>query len=99
MGCDHSRWTPPGQGKLDGLSPILAPLKPVKDQVTVITNTRLQNAYPGTHDTSNAGVSERGERQTHRELGLFLRHDSRPDRSQADGSRDASWPRSNSPWI
>jgi hypothetical protein len=54
MGCDHSRWTPPGQGKLDELSPILAPLKPVKDQVTVITNTRLQNAYPGTHDTSNS---------------------------------------------
>src|SRR5436190_24207424 len=54
MGCDHSRWTPPGEGKLDELSPILAPLKPVKDQVTVITNTRLQNAYPGTHDTSNA---------------------------------------------
>jgi hypothetical protein len=54
MGCDHSRWTPPGQGKLDQLSPILAPLKPVKDQVTVITNTRLQNAYPGTHDTSNS---------------------------------------------
>jgi Protein of unknown function (DUF1552) len=54
MGCDHSRWTPAGQGKLDQLSPILAPLKPVKDQVTVITNTRLLNAYPGTHDTSNA---------------------------------------------
>src|SRR6266481_8357635 len=54
MGCDHSRWTPAGQEKLDQLSPILAPLKPVKDQVTVITNTRLQNAYPGTHDTSNA---------------------------------------------
>src|SRR6185503_16845368 len=36
------------------LSPILAPLKPIKDHVTVITNTRLQNAYPGTHDTSNA---------------------------------------------
>ena len=54
MGCDASRWTPPGQGKLDELSPILAPLKPVKDQVTVITNMRLQNAYPGTHDTSNA---------------------------------------------
>src|SRR5438067_129551 len=54
MGCDQSRWTPPGQGKLDELSPILAPLKPVKDQVTVITNTRLLNAYPGTHDTSNS---------------------------------------------
>src|ERR1051325_3286475 len=54
MGCDGSRWTPPGEGKLEELSPILTPLEPVKDQVTVITNTRLQNAYPGTHDTSNA---------------------------------------------
>jgi hypothetical protein len=33
---------------------ILAPLEPVKDHVTVLTNMRLQNAYPGTHDTSNA---------------------------------------------
>ena len=54
MGCDHARWTPPGEGKLDQLSPILAPLQPVKEQVTVFTNMRLQNAYPGTHDTSNA---------------------------------------------
>ncbi len=54
MGCDHSRWTPPGQGQLSELSPILAPLQPVKDQVTVVTNMRLQNAYPGTHDTSNS---------------------------------------------
>jgi hypothetical protein len=55
MGCDHSRWIPAGQGELGELSPILTPLKPIKDQVTVITNTRLQNSYPGTHDTSNAG--------------------------------------------
>jgi len=54
MGCDQARWTPPGEGQLDTLSPILAPLKPIKDHVTVITNTRLMNAYPGTHDTSNA---------------------------------------------
>jgi len=54
MGCDQARWTPPGEGNLDTLSPILAPLKPVKDYVTVLTNTRLMNAYPGTHDTSNA---------------------------------------------
>ena len=54
MGCDHSRWTPPAQEKLSELSPILHPLDPVKDQITVITNTRLQPAYPGTHDTSNA---------------------------------------------
>lgn len=54
MGADQARWTPAGEGNLDTLSPILAPLKPVKDQVTVLTNTRLMNAYPGTHDTSNA---------------------------------------------
>src|SRR5712691_7721104 len=54
MGCDRARWIPPGQGELQELSPILSSLKPVKDQVTVLTNTRLQNAYPGTHDTSNA---------------------------------------------
>ena len=54
MGCDHSRWTPPGE-KLTELSPILHPLEPIKDHVTVITNTRLQNSYPGTHDTSNSG--------------------------------------------
>src|SRR5437763_7664492 len=54
MGCDHSRWIPPGQGKLGELSPILAPLQPVKDQLTVITNMRLPNAYPVTHDTSNS---------------------------------------------
>src|SRR5688572_24403746 len=54
MGCDQARWTPPGQGKLDELSPILKPLEPVKDKITVITNLRLPNAYPGTHDTSNS---------------------------------------------
>ena len=36
------------------------------------------------------GVSERGERQTHGELGLFFGHDRRPDRGQADGPRDAA---------
>jgi hypothetical protein len=54
MGCDASRWTPAGSGALGELSSSLSSLKPVKDHVTVITNTRLQNAYPGTHDTSNA---------------------------------------------
>src|SRR4030095_7559574 len=54
MGCDHARWIPSGQGELRELSPILVPLSPVKDHLTVITNMRLQNAYPGTHDTSNS---------------------------------------------
>ena len=55
MGCDRARWTPPGQGELQELSPILATLEPVKKQLTVITNLRLEQSYPGTHDTSNSG--------------------------------------------
>src|SRR5262245_8369664 len=58
MGCDGTRWTPPGgngevTSPLRELSPILSPLAPVKDHVTVVTNTELQNAYPGTHSSSN----------------------------------------------
>src|SRR5215208_1835342 len=54
MGCDLSRWTPPGKDKLDELSPILSSLEPVKQHVSVLTNMELRNAYPGTHATSNA---------------------------------------------
>jgi len=53
MGCDQSRWTPPGD-TLDQLSPILESLAPVREQVTVISNLELQNAYPGSHATSNS---------------------------------------------
>jgi hypothetical protein len=56
MGCDRPRWTPKGGvgEKLDELSFILAPLAPVKKHVTVVSNTELRNAYPGTHATSNS---------------------------------------------
>ena len=54
MGCDLPRWTPPGTGRLLELSPTLQSLTPVVDQLTVITNLELKNAYPGTHATSNA---------------------------------------------
>ncbi len=54
MGCDITRWTPPGEKSLHELSPSLSSLAPVKQHVTVITNMELQNAYPGTHATSNA---------------------------------------------
>jgi len=53
MGCDQSRWTPPG-ATLDQLSPILNSLAPVREHVTAITNLELQNAYPGSHATSNS---------------------------------------------
>src|SRR4051794_34695092 len=61
MGCDITRWTPRtpagkggGDEKLGELSPILKSLEPVKQHVSVLSNMELQNAYPGTHATSNA---------------------------------------------
>jgi hypothetical protein len=54
MGADLTRWTPKATGKLDELTPILSSLEPVKRQVCVLSNMELQNAYPGTHATSNA---------------------------------------------
>ena len=43
MGCDLSRWTPPG-GTLSDLSPTLQSLRPFVDQLTVISNLELKNA-------------------------------------------------------
>jgi hypothetical protein len=54
MGCDQSRWTPTGEGKLGELSPILRSLDPVKEQLLVLSNMELANAYPGSHATSNS---------------------------------------------
>jgi uncharacterized protein DUF1552 len=54
MGCDLPRWTPPGASGLTELSPTLQSLRPFVDQLTVISNLELKNAYPGTHATSNA---------------------------------------------
>ena len=55
MGSHIASWTPPGEaGPLKELSPSLSPLAPVQDQLTVVTNLELRNAYPGTHATSNA---------------------------------------------
>jgi hypothetical protein len=53
MGCDHSRWTPKGQ-TLDKLPFILESLAPVREQINIISNLELANAYPGSHATSNS---------------------------------------------
>ncbi|WP_404306403.1 DUF1552 domain-containing protein [Neorhodopirellula lusitana] len=53
MGYSPQQWTPQGD-TLDQLPSSLQPLEAVKDQLTVITNTDLKNAYPGSHATSNS---------------------------------------------
>jgi hypothetical protein len=55
MGAHLADWTPRGKGNdLGELSPILQSMKPFTDQLTVVSNLELKNAYPGTHATSNA---------------------------------------------
>ncbi|MBK7927951.1 MAG: DUF1552 domain-containing protein [Bryobacterales bacterium] len=54
MGAHMPEWTPQQTGRLTELSPSLRALAPVLDQLTVVTNLELRNAYPGTHATSNA---------------------------------------------
>jgi hypothetical protein len=54
MGCDITRWTPKSEKTLDELSPILSSLEPVKQNISIVTNLELKNAYPGSHATSNA---------------------------------------------
>jgi len=54
MGCDLPRWTPSAVGRVVDLPPTLQSLAPVANQLTILSNLELKNAYPGTHATSNA---------------------------------------------
>jgi hypothetical protein len=55
MGFNPETWTPAGEsGELGELPSSLEPLSGVKDQLTVMTGMDLQNAYPGSHATSNS---------------------------------------------
>src|SRR6056297_1822987 len=53
MGFNPAEWTPKSE-TLDDLPSSLAPLGAVKDKVTVVSGMDLQNAYPGSHATSNS---------------------------------------------
>ncbi len=53
MGFNPAEWIPK-DNTLDQLPSSLKPLESVKDQVTVLTGMDLQNAYPGSHATSNS---------------------------------------------
>jgi hypothetical protein len=53
MGFNPARWIPAGED-LSKLPSSLQSLASVADQVTVLTGMDLQNAYPGSHATSNS---------------------------------------------
>jgi len=55
MGSVIGQWTPAQTGRIIELSPTLNALMPVLDQITILSNTELKNAYsPGNHATANA---------------------------------------------
>src|SRR5437867_11321738 len=55
MGMNPAPWIPKVEGRITELSQSLASLMPFLDQVTVISNTELKNAYaPGNHATANS---------------------------------------------
>lgn len=53
MGYNPAEWTPDGE-TLERLPSSLQSLEPVKDQLVVFSGMDLQNAYPGSHATSNS---------------------------------------------
>jgi len=54
MGAAPGKWAPGGDGAITELSPILNPLAPFLDRVTVISNLEHKNAYAaGNHATAN----------------------------------------------
>ena len=54
MGMNPVPWTPKAEGRITELSPSLASLTPYLDDLTVVTNLELRNAYTtGNHASSN----------------------------------------------
>jgi len=53
MGCNPKEWIPTGD-TLDVLPSSLSPLQDIKEHVSVLSGMDLQNAYPGSHATSNS---------------------------------------------
>src|SRR5213592_1455214 len=55
MGSNISQWMPKDAGRITELSPTLNSLTPFLNQLTVLTNLELRNAYlNGSHATSNS---------------------------------------------
>jgi hypothetical protein len=56
MGSNFAQWAPSKTGMITELSPILRPLTPYLDRLTVLSNIENKNAYsPGNHATANSG--------------------------------------------
>jgi len=98
MGCDNTRWAPPAQERLDVLSATLEPLEAVKQNVSVISNLELANAYPGTHATSNCAFLSAARPSSPKAPITSSARRSTRSRPSTSGRRRNS-PRSRCRWI
>ena len=100
MGAHIEQWTPKGVGKISELSPTLASLNSVIEQITVISNLELKNAYsPGNHATANCSFLSAAKAKMTEGRRLRIGHDRRPNCGQADRRTKLRCLRLNWPWT
>ena len=91
MGTHQPLWMPRQEGRITELSPILSSLTPRIDQMTVLSNLQLKNAYSaGPTMRPPMRVLERCPREENGRQRLRAWDDGRPDRCQADQHRDSA---------
>ena len=77
------------EGRSTELSPTLSSLEPVKQHVTAISNLELQNAYPGTHATSNSAFLSAAKAKQTESTDYYLGTTVDQIAAQQIGQRDA----------
>ena len=90
MGCDHSRWTPPGAGQADPAVADIAFARAGERPGHGHHQHAASELVPGHARHVELGVPERGILEAHRELGLLPRHDDGSDCGEADRPRHAA---------
>ena len=90
MGCDITRWTPPGAETLDELSPILELAGPGQAARHGDHEPGAAERLPRHARDLQRRLPERGPGEADREHRLLPRHDRRPDRRPADRPGDAA---------
>ena len=89
-GMRHRAVDAAGRGPADRAVAGAPSLAPVMDQLTVLTNLELKNAYPGHPRHLQRRVPERGQGEVDRKHRLLPGHDGRPDRREADRPGNAA---------
>ena len=100
MGCDITRWTPPGEGRARrAVADAAVRWRRCVDHVTVITQPGAAERLSRHARDVERRVPERGQGEADREHRLLPRHDRRSDRRAADRPARRSCRRSSCRWT